>query len=124
MDKQFIINAISNLIEAEREWKRLCDIVFQLGGELEKTRFEEVMYTHEELVYKLLMEQSEFGEVNEAEFYLFIESIKELANNSHITVQLSKNPNDPSYIISTPSELYELYVPGPAIQPILDYIED
>ena len=71
MDKQFIINAISNLIEAEREWKRLCDIVFQLGGELEETRFEEVMYTHEELVYKLLMEQSEFGEVNEAEFDLF-----------------------------------------------------
>ena len=70
------------------------------------------------------MEQSEFGEVNEAEFDLFIESIYELAHNNYVIVQLSKNPNDPPYIISTPSELYELYVLGPAIQPILDYIED
>lgn len=124
MDKQFIINAISNLIEAKREWNRLCTIVFQLGGELTETRFEKVISTHEELVYKLLMEQSEFGEVNEAEFDLFIDSIQELAHNNYVIVQLSKNPNDPPYIISTPSELYELYVPGPAIQPILDYIED
>lgn len=124
MNKQFIINAISNLIEAEREWNRLCNIIFELGGELGESRFAEIMYAHEELVYKLLMQQSEFGEVNEEEFDLFIESVWDLANNKSITVQLSENPNDPQYIISTPSELYELYVPGPAIQPILDYIED
>lgn len=71
MTEQFIIKAISNLIESYFLWEEMDKAIYTLGGELSETKFAEILSFHIDLVWDLIVEYRGYEQLSIGEFEWF-----------------------------------------------------
>lgn len=107
MDKQFLINAINGLVEANRLWNEMGDHIFALGGELWETKYTEAYYFHEELVFDLILKYRGHGPFDNNEFDAFRDTISDLSRNTTTKIKVITD-EEPGYEIIYISNAEEL----------------
>lgn len=112
MDKQFLINEINRLVEANRLWNEMGDHIFALGGELWETKYAEAYYFHEELIFNLIMKYRGYGPFNDGEFDAFQDTIYDLSRNNitKIKVIIDEEPGYEIIYISNAEELLNSFL--------------
>ncbi len=107
MDKQFLIDAINRLIEANRLWTKMGDHIFALGGELWETKYAEAYYSYEELIFNLIVKYRGYDPFDDGEFDAFQDTIYDLSRNNTAKIKVMID-EDPGYEITSISNAEEL----------------
>ena len=94
MTKQFIIKAISNLIESYSLWEEMDKTIYQLGGELGETKFAEIVDFHIDLVWDLIVEYRGYEELCTDEFEWFTEVLYTFATGKSYSIVIDVNEED------------------------------
>ena len=112
MDKQFLIDAINRLVEANRLWNEMGDHIFALGGELWETKYTEAYHFHEELVFDLILQYRGHGPFGDGEFDAFQDTIYDLSRNNttKIKVIIDEEPGYKIMYISNAEELLNSFL--------------
>lgn len=86
MNRQFLINEINHLIEANRLWNEMNKHINAFGGELWESGYAKAYSFHEELVFNLIMKYHGCESFSESEFDAFQEIIYNLSRNNTATI--------------------------------------